>query len=361
MVDLGAPPGSDGTMIYTGEAEGGTTIIHDAAHVIHRGGRVDSGTTVVHGLTQVMNGTTVANDSSAARQDGTTVIHDGIAAITQGGTGGGGGGGCRGSGAQPAFLAHTLKLEPPTGPPADGASLQPAEAAGSASAASAEAASAAALAELTEQPATADRLAQPERRELLPRTPPGAAVPSPVIVPGSAHACAFAAGPVSHGRSVGKGGMAWTVDEQMMMSVESATRSLLSGSGGPPTGGGAGGTDGSRAHSGACGSSGGGEAAGGGANAALSSSSHAAANAAPHSANGQSAAASAKYDFSHLSIAEINELLSTQQADFERDVGKLRKQYEKRGKALKAARAAKQAESERTAAAGLKAAPVMAS
>ena len=126
MVDLGAPPGSDGTMIYTGEAEGGTTIIHDAAPVIHRGGRVDSGTTVVngttvvHGLTQVMNGTTVANDSSAARQDGTTVIHDGIAAITQGGTGGEAGGDAGGVARSRPSLPIPLSLSPPPARPQTG-------------------------------------------------------------------------------------------------------------------------------------------------------------------------------------------------------------------------------------------------
>ena len=56
----------------------------------------------------------------------------------------------------------------------------------------------------------------------------------------------------------------------------------------------------------------------------------------------------------HLSVAraltpraQIDEELSSQQANFERDVGRLRKQYERRGRALRAARAAKERESPR--------------
>ena len=40
-------------------------------------------------------------------------------------------------------------------------------------------------------------------------------------------------------------------------------------------------------------------------------------------------------------MEEIDEELLSQQANFERDVGRLRKQYERRGRALRAARAAK--------------------
>lgn len=50
----------------------------------------------------------------------------------------------------------------------------------------------------------------------------------------------------------------------------------------------------------------------------------------------------ARFDFSDLSIEEIDRMLNDQQADFERDVGKLRKQYEKRGRALRNARAEKE-------------------
>ena len=53
---------------------------------------------------------------------------------------------------------------------------------------------------------------------------------------------------------------------------------------------------------------------------------------------GKSTAGGSKYDFSSLSLAEVDAELSSQQANFERDVGKLRKQYEKRGRALRAAR-----------------------
>ena len=55
-----------------------------------------------------------------------------------------------------------------------------------------------------------------------------------------------------------------------------------------------------------------------------------------------------KYDFSHLSLEEIDDMLAGQQADFERDVGRLRKQYERRGRALRSARAAKEAAKEQT-------------
>jgi len=54
--------------------------------------------------------------------------------------------------------------------------------------------------------------------------------------------------------------------------------------------------------------------------------------------------AGAKFDFSKLSIAEIDEELASQQANFERDVGRLRKQYERRGRALRAARVARLAD-----------------
>ena len=46
--------------------------------------------------------------------------------------------------------------------------------------------------------------------------------------------------------------------------------------------------------------------------------------------------------------AEIDDMLAGQQADFERDVGRLRKQYERRGRALRSARAAKEAAKEQT-------------
>ena len=49
-----------------------------------------------------------------------------------------------------------------------------------------------------------------------------------------------------------------------------------------------------------------------------------------------------KYDFSHLTLQEIDEEIRNQQANFERDVGLLRKQYERRGRALRRARAAKE-------------------
>jgi len=48
-----------------------------------------------------------------------------------------------------------------------------------------------------------------------------------------------------------------------------------------------------------------------------------------------------KYDFSHLGLAEINEELASIGANLERDMGKLRRQYEKRDRALRAARALK--------------------
>ena len=53
------------------------------------------------------------------------------------------------------------------------------------------------------------------------------------------------------------------------------------------------------------------------------------------------ASAKAKFDFSSLSLEEIEEELNCQQANFERDVARLRKQYERRGRALRAARAAR--------------------
>jgi len=53
-----------------------------------------------------------------------------------------------------------------------------------------------------------------------------------------------------------------------------------------------------------------------------------------------------KYDFSSLTIAEIDVELGNQQANFERDIGRLRKQYERRGRALRAARASRLAASE---------------
>ena len=53
------------------------------------------------------------------------------------------------------------------------------------------------------------------------------------------------------------------------------------------------------------------------------------------------ASAKAKFDFSSLSLEEIEEELNCQQAIFERDVARLRKQYERRGRALRAARAAR--------------------
>lgn len=49
----------------------------------------------------------------------------------------------------------------------------------------------------------------------------------------------------------------------------------------------------------------------------------------------------AKFDFNSLSIAELDEELANQEANFQRDVGKLRKQYERRGRALRSARASK--------------------
>ena len=49
------------------------------------------------------------------------------------------------------------------------------------------------------------------------------------------------------------------------------------------------------------------------------------------------------FDFAALSIAEIEEELANQEANFQRDVGRLRKQYERRGRALRSARAAKMA------------------
>ena len=55
-----------------------------------------------------------------------------------------------------------------------------------------------------------------------------------------------------------------------------------------------------------------------------------------------------RYDFSHLSLDEIEEELRSQQANFERDVGRLRKQYERRGRALRAAKAAKEAAREQS-------------
>ena len=45
---------------------------------------------------------------------------------------------------------------------------------------------------------------------------------------------------------------------------------------------------------------------------------------------------------------EIEEELRSQQANFERDVGRLRKQYERRGRALRAAKAAKEAAREQS-------------
>jgi len=48
-----------------------------------------------------------------------------------------------------------------------------------------------------------------------------------------------------------------------------------------------------------------------------------------------------KYDFSHLNLAEIDEELACIGANLERDMGKLKRQYEKRERALRAARTTK--------------------
>lgn len=75
-----------------------------------------------------------------------------------------------------------------------------------------------------------------------------------------------------------------------------------------------------------------------------------AASATPGGAGGGAAAQRSganKYDasnFAKLSIEEIDEELASQQANFERDVGRLKKQYERRGRALRQARAVKLAE-----------------
>ncbi|EOD17487.1 putative Serine/threonine-protein kinase [Emiliania huxleyi CCMP1516] len=60
-------------------------------------------------------------------------------------------------------------------------------------------------------------------------------------------------------------------------------------------------------------------------------------------ANGRAAkeAASKKYDFSHLSLAGIDEELSALGANLERDMAKLRRQYEKRERALRQAKSDK--------------------
>ena len=68
---------------------------------------------------------------------------------------------------------------------------------------------------------------------------------------------------------------------------------------------------------------------------------------APEAAAGPAgASAKAKFDFSSLSLEEIEEELNCQQANFERDVARLRKQYERRGRALRAARAARSSQAE---------------
>ena len=56
---------------------------------------------------------------------------------------------------------------------------------------------------------------------------------------------------------------------------------------------------------------------------------------------GAGAKTPAKFDFASLRLAEIDEELADQEANFQRDVGRLRKQYERRGRALRSARAAK--------------------
>ena len=68
---------------------------------------------------------------------------------------------------------------------------------------------------------------------------------------------------------------------------------------------------------------------------------------APEAAAGPAgASAKAKFDFSSLSLEEIEEELNCQQANFERDVARLRKQYERRGRALRAARAARSSQAQ---------------
>jgi len=68
---------------------------------------------------------------------------------------------------------------------------------------------------------------------------------------------------------------------------------------------------------------------------------------APEAAAGPAgASARAKFDFSSLSLEEIEEELNCQQANFERDVARLRKQYERRGRALRAARAARSSQAQ---------------
>lgn len=52
-----------------------------------------------------------------------------------------------------------------------------------------------------------------------------------------------------------------------------------------------------------------------------------------------------KYDFSHLSMDEIETELTNLGSNLERDIGKLKRQYEKRQRALEAARQAKSQES----------------
>jgi len=61
----------------------------------------------------------------------------------------------------------------------------------------------------------------------------------------------------------------------------------------------------------------------------------------------------ARFDFSHLSVEEIDALLAQQQADFEKDVAKLRRQYEKRGRALRAERGKKLEETSSTSPTGI--------
>ena len=47
---------------------------------------------------------------------------------------------------------------------------------------------------------------------------------------------------------------------------------------------------------------------------------------------------SRRYDFSHLGAAELDEELAALNVNFEKDVTTLRRRYEKRGRALRAAR-----------------------